>query len=810
LEQCELRLAKRRYLTDIIDSVRKRYPLENFVARHLTKRSKLPRRMDFKWRDRSNKLRTDCVHMYLHEELCECDLVATIKSAQFQNALYIMSRKEGNRVRTNEEMIEEMMAKLSVVYYFQNNELRMRERTETESLICHWQVKYSVAQNQTPIPKMLNRSILPREAHLHPVPAEIYEYYRDWDLYYFNKVYHLDKGRDFFEEYVWKSTPDQEGLPWDILRLDVLTLQQQMLVQMSWYNRTFTGDENGRYVSASQLNIFKKTPVLMAKNDHPTRDLSSEATLMMNSCLQDALKDMYDYMDMAKHEKRYWWDWDPSAPYRIIPRGSTASGLRHCPPNKQVTRDGVTHKYSGVGKKIEQFPYAARTISEECQRVYTEEKDEIEHPDFHSYMCGKDEKFSTYAPFGKQKKEEQDDSNNKLRFFFLLSYVVTGFAALVGKIRQIVERGIMIKIGLVWWFGGAYNFAKQFLYEDPDMIWEDGDFRGLDRTLNRALLVMYLAGHKRYVRFKAGEAGRKSERLFNAILKFLGIRMPVKFVNLYSDIWVIMYGQMPSGAFETSHGDSWCVGLLFFLYVQSVLKKKPFLRKLYMECRAKGRVVFVVYGDDHVLGIDKRLHPYINERGYAKFVNYYFSMQIRNIRTLKNFLSTEKRDGEITGDGVVFLQKYFVKNKYGIGAPVLPFRPLSKTVIKSGYGSKGEKITLFDYMIASLGMVYDSGGTNDLAYIFCKDMFDRLKPLVEDYDTRLEEYKHSSADTNISRILRKCAISVEELQKGFPTQDHLLSMHIEDEYKNGSHAWTKVYDENNILYGNPYDESKYD
>jgi hypothetical protein len=752
--------------------------------------------MDFKWVN-GNETLTDSDHYHKHVLDCNCCLLATIKDPKCAEETFRINRYSGNQRRETQDMIKEMFARLSNMYHFVRDEAKKGFRTECAAQVCQWEVSNSSYQNQTTIPKMLPQATLPRESFLPPVPIPVYEFYRLWDLYYFSTVLNIDLGRQYFVTNVWKSTPYAEGLPWDVLRKCKVTLRDTMLIKLSWYNRCFGGDEEGRYIGASQTGIFQKIPSLLQKNDQPTRDLSPEGAKVMSASAIDAIDYMDQYMETDRYHGLFPWEWSRSMPYQLAPRGGTASGLRYC-PDKTIIKEGDVHRhYGGVGKKIEQFPYAAREVSDTCEKFFNGDSAEIDHPDNQSYMVPKDEKQCVYNPFGEQKKEQQKDVNTKMRFFFLLSYIVTIFGTLVGKVRQIVERGKMIKIGMVWWFGGAASLAEQLRWDDPDMIWEDGDFRGLDKTLCRALLVLYLAGHKRYHSFAKTASGYQSEKLYDAIIKYLSKRMPVKYVNIFSDLWTVMYGCMPSGAFETSHGDSWIVGFLFFLYCVHQMKKFPKFRRLFEKELKAGRIHFIVYGDDHVLAYPKYLGEYISEAGFAGFVSQFFSMEIRNIRKVFSFTSVLKRDGEVCGQGVVFLQKYFIRNTTGRKdlPEILPVRPLSKTILKCAYGSKGEKWTIKDYLLGTVGMAYDSGGTNPLAYTFCHQMFSFLLPYVEK-EEEIKVFKMKNKDSSINRVIRKAGISEDELKQGFPTLDRLYDMHIRDDSKNGTYSAQKVYDVN--------------
>lgn len=754
--------------------------------------------LSFEWKDpRTNISSIDSVH---HKHcgycVCNCNLRATLLTGRYQGKAITISRVVRGTKLTTGHMVKKMLLQMNNLYMYANNPT-VESKAKSRVQICNNIISLSSAVNQAPIPRMLSHMTLPRDSKLPSVPDCIYLFYRTWDIYYANHYLGLDLDYDFFYNCVWKDTPYRSGLPWDILSKGVLPLLNTMMIRQSWYNRCFTGDEGGRYVSAALTNIYEKIPVQLEKNNQPTRDFSDRAKELLNRCLPGALDMMYDYMGVNKYKNSIEWKWSERLVYQLAPCGLNASGYRSCPRYVDKSVPGVTKVYSGIGKKVEQYPYACAEVYKLGQKAYMDPGVDLEHPDIHSYIVPKQEKQCVYTPWGKQKHIEQEDVNNKVRFFYLLSYVVTIAAAVIGKIRHYIERGKAIKIGMTWWYGGANLIAEQLgIKFSKEMIWEDGDYSGQDRTINRGWLTLYMAGNSRYTKFPTP----RDRAVHDALTVLVAKRLSVKFTNVFGKIWRVVYGGMPSGATDTSHGDSWIVACLFFLYIEDVIQKNPKIRKAVLLALRLGQLVIIIYGDDHVIGVLKSLHAYINERGFSFFVKYYFDMVIRNMRQSRSLLSIVRRDGTTCGSGIVFLQKYLIKNTIDPKLPdILPFRPIEKTVIKCAYGSKGDKWCVTDYAIAAIGMAYDSQGTNPVAYDFCREMFHTCMENIEDKHAYTKYYADTVKDTSLTRIIRKAQIPVELIREGFPSLRTLYDMHINDESRNGKYASSKVTDRKSVV-----------
>jgi len=281
-----------------------------------------------------------------------------------------------------------------------------------------------------------------------------------------------------------------------------------------------------------------------------------------------------------------------------------------------------------------------------------------------------------------------------------------------------------------------------------------------------------------------------NRQLLRAFFRICAERLSIKVTHLFGTIWRVIYGGMPSGAFETSHGDSWIVAFLYFLYIRQVMERHPHRVPQIRQLFKLYRVGIVVYGDDHVLYTHKDVNDIINEPGFARFVADYWKMQIRDMNKSKFISVPNRHTGMFDQKGIVFLKRYFIEREsvftkdelqqYKM-SPVLPYRPLSAIILKYSYG-KAESKSVVEYIVSAIGMAYDTQGTNKVAYDFCRHMYLSLSKLVygrihDVLKEFMDEIVREGKDSYITRLMRTASISEKDIVLGFPDWTALIARH---------------------------------
>jgi len=380
----------------------------------------------------------------------------------------------------------------------------------------------------------------------------------------------------------------------------------------------------------------------------------------------------------------------------------------------------------------------------------------------------------TYEGMETSSKKMKD----KAREFFIPHLLSVLLSMIVQRRRQKIERGKMIKIGLKWWYGGAERYANQLKYRSKNVAWGEADVIGFDTNVKIFLLLLYVVQAAIYYK------KTKDFDIFKVFLKMTATHLGFKLVHMFLDVWRSMVGSMPSGAYETSHGDSWIMGFMFFLYIATVAHKYPEKRRTMMDCIESGDLGITVYGDDHNIIIPDILTDIINMKDFHDYLLETFDAETRDVKQTKQFLSHLDRYGEIPDKGIVFLQRYFV-HKDEIGgnyenlANILPLRPFEKTYRKFAFGKGGYRANV-DLLLSSIGMAYDNG-LNPVAYKFCEFMFEEFRSICPPLEEILKDPYFSLQDTSITRLVKKLGIPLEQLAKGFPTREMVLSMHVYNE-----------------------------
>jgi len=86
----------------------------------------------------------------------------------------------------------------------------------------------------------------------------------------------------------------------------------------------------------------------------------------------------------------------------------------------------------------------------------------------------------------------------KLREFFCPSLNMIIFSDFLMRDRRKIETGNMIRIGMGFNWGGAWQLAKYLHYDDENYFWVDGDVSQLDKNIQDWMLMLYIACGSRY------------------------------------------------------------------------------------------------------------------------------------------------------------------------------------------------------------------------------------------------------------------------------------------------------------------------
>jgi len=575
-------------------------------------------------------------------------------------------------------------------------------------------------------------------------------------------------GIDWIQEPMYKSV--DKGKMWDIPDLKYLCMRK-----LSFFNNAFAGNKYGRNIVHSIGNLnCRKIVGSVKKFDYPTRNLSSAASSMMSNILLRSTDRMATYMDVKKYYGTQRWT-AAQAFKNFSPPLNSSSGLR-AGPNRSFKKGGETVNIGVTGRKLEQLDYLTRRLDDIITRIQKGELVKIETQA--GNVVPKHETFKKYMAT----PEQQESIKYKMRFYWIGTFMHYALASMVQGYRQKIERGKMIKVGLRWWHGGAQSYADQLRYNDPNMVFDDGDVETMDHSINAFFLSLYSQGVRVYFDFV--NMTEEDTRIFNFFVNEACKYLNMKIVHLYDGVWVLVFGTLDSGVFQTSHANSWIMGLWFWMFFEYQMDKFPRLAPAMEWALRNGLIQFCVYGDDHNKAIHRLLHPILCESEFAKWLWTFFGVKLRDVTENQPFLTVPNAMGEVSQAGLKFLKRRFIKNQLRSDLPdVLPWRPTSEQIMNYAYG-KGEPMSLADYLLSALGNVYDGLGTNPVTYQFFLLMFRECE--VELGGRTMEQVYNEFILRSVgdkmymTRLLRKAGIDVIELLKGFPSEKELLDRHIYD------------------------------
>jgi len=251
-------------------------------------------------------------------------------------------------------------------------------------------------------------------------------------------------------------------------------------------------------------------------------------------------------------------------------------------------------------------------------------------------------------------------------------------------------------------------------------------------------------------------------------------------------------GKMPSGAWMTSHGDSWIVSLWFFMYGVMQILKAPVHVRARMEEELVQRVInIIVYGDDHIITTERDDSvAYFNMTQFAQWCKTYLGVDIRDVRPDVSY-TVHTRNGYKISEGIVFLRHNNVRNRHqdehSSQPYYLPFRNMCDYQIKSVWGRECKDRDIYDFLLSVLGHAYGTYASNYNAYSWLYHAFAASMYTIEKEEGYAPEQtlgtaiNRSHTNSDFMKKMKQADISMESLQRGFPSWNSLVEKNRYDE-----------------------------
>jgi hypothetical protein len=443
-------------------------------------------------------------------------------------------------------------------------------------------------------------------------------------------------------------------------------------------------------------------------------------------------------------------------------------------PNRTIPIDeDLPHpvKVSGKGKKIEHFEQYLDQVMEFLRTG--------KEPPVPWTLPPKNENA---FPTDKQHSDEDwKKTTKKCRVFNIPSGVYIIMERLVSTFRHVMERGWAIRVGHKWSHGGADMIARCLGVKRED-IWKktivEGDGKNFDAAVLESWVNLYFSTMSIYM-----DKSHEDYPIFEKIIKFLLKNMLKRFTRLFGDVWGMVSGGVPSGAYNTSHMDSWIMLMYFCLFcTYQIMTTSDLAIREKMEMEMIDVIRIIVYGDDHLYNKgDSDVAQYFSGVAFSAFMKQYFNMDVRDLKDGIS-LASKAEKGWITHWGATFLKHQMVENPY-VDRPLqpflLPYRESREFIVRAIWGRETRSRDEIDVLLSILGHAYGTYASN-------RDAYDRLHVIYSEIVSIINI--ENLPDRLMARIshddlkkIRNIGIKPEDLVAGFPLWETLILKNQMDE-----------------------------
>jgi len=399
----------------------------------------------------------------------------------------------------------------------------------------------------------------PQETKLSTAHPQVLEAFKRADFRYFSEKYPSKHLRwNDCERYMWR---DLEEIKQQNGTTEIPPLSQLCMRKLSNYQTAFGKTNKHTHVIAASDNVHlgKYQEALLSMSRPPLPGRVREPI----KYLGEAMDYMYRLMNVNLENKI---PFNLSLrPLRGVYLGS-ANGQNYSPMRKTIVDqdNDFPIKVAARGKKID-------TIDQDIEDIL-EFLNSGKEPGI-TWVCPP--KIENFFSFIKQLNDKEFESwCKKVRVFNIPNSIYNHLERMTSYVRHLKERGRMIRVGHRWPKGGADTIAKCLLiwlhnHDLPILV--EGDAKLFDQTVRDLFINLYFSTMG--VHF---DKTSKDYEAFERIIKFLLKNMLDRVTKLFGDMWGIVHGGVPSGAYNTSHMDSWIMGMYFCLFgvFQLIMRQK--------------------------------------------------------------------------------------------------------------------------------------------------------------------------------------------------------------------------------------------
>lgn len=608
------------------------------------------------------------------------------------------------------------------------------------------------------IPPIIPRHGMPEDSPLVQSSYKIERMMRVTDVQYFEMRTGLGFQTGWFEQNVWCCLPLTREVP----SLQVLCARTVSPWRMAY------GLENGRPpVISRKVNLYpRKQGRAILKQARPWVKVQPEIMETVRVDMVDVLDLLYYKLGTKNHigKHRSHVDYESFLQMSL----GTSEGINAGAPKQVVLPDESILKISPVAQKAEMFETNIKDVHNSILNG--------DFPPSYFKNSEKDELDLIEAQIRKVMSEDGWGAKlDKLRIFNIPSAVFIMFERLISQLRFAIERQRSIRIGGSHGHGGTDKLAVLLniaLHNCFEICIEAGDISGLDFSIPAEDLSIFYSSMLVYD-IPEGPYYDIKKRIVDYVCRFIVNQL----INLTASLWAIKTGGMPSGAWGTSHGDSWILLLWFCMFLLTQVKQAPPEKRDKLFEAALDLIVIVIYGDDHGWNrtMDPEIVQWFNGDAFSAWLKTYKDVDMRD--QMCTSFASKTSNGYLTHRGFVFLKHFSVINPYR-DLPNQPtfiaFRETPEFVVRAIHGRVPKSRTCFDVILSLLGHSYGTYASNRDAWEVMALMYQNcLDELGLSDEEVLSKILVDLSEDDVADFRRK-GVDVADLIKGFPTWERLV------------------------------------
>jgi hypothetical protein len=526
---------------------------------------------------------------------CDCDLL--VEFPEFQNIMKsILQKRFRGRRRSVAEMYAEVKASVVAQFYMGENGIKTRPEF-CSAIYLDYLREFHTSKSQIAIEPVIH---IKNDVEVNDSPLS-----EKW------KGVHIIAERRYWENVlplvndISENLFHEDGFP---------KLQSLCRKKISWVDTVY-GKYQGkkRIIHTKEYFPLEKSLLLYSEfnNDTATR---TPQDMCVFKYVYNALSNLLVQMHSQENYGKLRLDYDPKkliTQVRLFTSGGIMPGRSRC----AKWCDGPC-RIVATGQKIHLMESSMRYLHRVLASIRRDD----------NFVCRVSNniiKVKDQFYYGQWKtSQELEAMKLKAREFFIPDLPHSYESILVNEKRMLLERNNIIRIGMTYWWGGAYYLYTYLNGSLPNMIYVDGDIVGLDKHISDWLLLLYCSNVYPYYDWNSMDA--EESRFTMRLLEHWCTNVAYKAVCHVGGFWRYMMGVMYSGGKETSHGGSWIMAFIFYCYLEWIKERNPHMSDIIDMMISESYISIAVYGDDHIWSCPNVLRSFMNHQTWKVFLRDYF------------------------------------------------------------------------------------------------------------------------------------------------------------------------------------------